>query len=311
MKKLFFFSLLFIYFSGNLSVFGQVDKEDRQKQNILSYNKVLNDWDLVIPIDQEFLDSTRREGVELIAFIIVNSNFWVLPAEVTDRGVELMHPSDFTIWEGREYSFCAFIFNYESGFLEHKTDWFEFFAPKLNLKLQWNINNQTLRTEGIMSASSLGMNLNYEESYFYTVEQDIDSILYGQENTFPVMKGMNLLGEKTFTEGMPPRKQFVGLAVRLDNDDGEPKLYGHILSTFLVEGFLVVTNNPVGVGPIMLYTYDNMPRQAIVYDSMGRYVDNPVLVSGEMYWLPTSTKSGVYYIRVPGIGTAEIVKIVR
>jgi hypothetical protein len=313
MQKLFFSIVLcfsFLFFSN--SVFGQNDKKEKP---IAPYDEKIGDWDIVIPIDSSLVFDD-----DIFIFIYVNGGPWRLPSEITERGVEMIHPSELFLWqkvEGEngagEYDFQAIFFDPRYPFpynIVHKTQSLSFSAPTLDLNLRWENMNYHLKAKTTIYFKNLDdFEINEEESYFYTIDVLSDSIIKGSEKKFPVnYRNYEFSGEKTMErDQIAIDKQYVAFSLRLDNDDGQAKLYGHVLSTFFVEGTTIVTNNPTGRGAVTFHSYDNQPRNAIVSNCMN-FIETTVIQSGEPYWLPNNTPSGLCLIFMEGFTTAKIVK---
>jgi len=301
MKSLTFFALLFVSFSFlffSNSAFGQMDKIDKK---IIPYDTEIGDWDILIPLPSNASPDTDYE-----IFIAVNG-VWYLPAQLTDRGIELIHPSELFLHEGVDYYFKAIFVN--SAGQVQQTEPLTLFAPDLEISLSWKVKNSDLKTEVEVSDTE-GFVANLEESYFSTIDDNTDSIIHGEYKKFPVtLKNDKFFGETHLQEeSIATEKQYLIFSLRLDNDDGQAKLYGNELSALLVKGDFKLTRNLIGQGSFTPFFGDNIPKKGYIVSMSGQVVRELTLQSDEAIWLE-DLPSGQYGLYIKGYITEKIVII--
>ncbi|MFA7285970.1 MAG: hypothetical protein WC011_03985 [Candidatus Paceibacterota bacterium] len=299
MKKLFFFVVIYVVsFSVSNSAFGQIDKMEKK---IIPYDFQIGDWDIAIPLPA---GKSLDENYEI--YLCVNGD-WCLPAKLTDKGIELIHPSELFLRENEEYYFKA-VFVDSTGQVQ-QTEPLTLLAPDLEISLSWKVKNSDLKTE-VSVSNTEGFVTNLEESYFSTIDDDTDSIIHGEYKKFPVtLKNDKFFGETHLQEeSIATEKQYLIFSLRLDNDDGQVKLYGNELSALLVKGDFKLTRNLIGQGSFTPFFGDNIPKKGYIVSMSGQVVRELTLQSDEAIWLE-DLPSGQYGLYIEGYPTKKIVKI--
>jgi len=301
MKSLTFIVLSFLFFCFSNSAFGQMDKLEKK---IIPYDSQIGDWDIVIPLPTDLV----TEEIYDIS-ISVSGGTFELPAQITEKGFELIHPSELYLNDGIGYYFTA-TYHDESG-QKQETAPLSMCAPTLDVYFGWTALDYKLSTKVLVSDIN-DFTPNMDNSYFYTIDVLRDSIMEGTNKNFDARYwNSEFIGEKTIsTKDIAIDMQYVGFLLRLDNDDGQVRLRGNYLSAFMVEGFFVITHNLTGRGAITPYMFDNKPRTATIIYETGAKVQDVIFQSDEPYWPPEGSPSGKYFAEIrKGFTTGQFMKI--
>jgi len=299
MQKLFFSIVLFVsFFCFSNFTFGQIEKMEKK---FISYNSSIGDWDIIIPLPPSVIPNQNYE-----MYLCVNGG-WCHPAEYTKKGIELIHPSDLFLWEGVDYYFKA-LFVDETGQVQ-QTEPLTMYAPDLEISLNWKVKNSDLDTE-VSVLGTEGFTPNLVESYFSTIDDDFDSIIHGEYKKFPVsFRDEKFFGHKFLkAEEIATEKQYVTFSLRLDNDDGQERLYAHELSALLIEGHFKIIHNLTGRGAFTPFFEDNIPKEGYILSMNGQIIQKIVLQSDEPVWLE-GFASGQYLLYVKDYKPQKIIKI--
>ncbi len=278
----------------------------KEEIKIISYNPEIGDWDILIPIPPDVKFDRSYDPV-----IVINT-VWELPAEFTERGIELLHPSELFLRSGVEYSFSAIFVKIEGGYrFVDKSPPISMRAPQVSLEMNYHFEKDNLKTEAEYFAEVEGLELSESASYFWIIDNNTDSIIYGEGQIIEIdqISGNRISGEKEITRD--ENKKFLTCSVGLENQFGEVKLYASEIKSLLFkkndEGFYV--KNLFGVGAIIPYWNDGELRNGYVFDMNGNCVKQFSVLSGEPLWLDVPV--GAYAFHVEGIGSQKIIKASR
>lgn len=298
--KTFFFSFLVFFFSFFSLSFAQISNKEKP---IVPYNKEIGDWDIIIPIPMGI-----KPNLDFEPFILVNNN-WKLPAEFTENGIELIHPSELFLWSELDYFFKAvFVDEY---FNIQESPPITFWAPSVEIKINYHFSDSEnlLQTEAEFFVNNDLFFVSKEGSYFSIVENNTDSIIRGDRLKIPIkeIKKNRFFGEDINFSS--EKNNFLSCIVTLSNEYNEEKLRALEIKSlvFTKNNQGLIVKNLTGRGAITPYWNDSEIRKGFIFDMNGNCIKQLSVLSGEPLWLD-NIPVGIYVFYVEDVGQGKIVK---
>lgn len=298
------FVFLFSFFFSFNFAFGQ---EKMEEKRYIPYNVEIGDWDIVFP-----LPDSVNVAPEYGAKIVIITGIWEeFPAEITERGVEFVHPTEIWFHQGWDYAFRTIVYDQDGrGYLSEV----EFiYAPSFEAVLQYRLSGNTLDLE-IRFENDLGLTPSLENSEFSIVPLSSDSIIHEryESKMFDFSTSQKLVGMTELYESSVKQK-IISYFVTMENQFGVPRLWDVDAKLMLAgvekRGFKIM-HNLTGVGAITPYFDNNEPKNGFIVSSDGRVVKKILVQSGEAFWPGVEVPAGMYYLHVPEIGTEPFIKAI-
>jgi hypothetical protein len=299
--KTFLLSFVVFFFSFLSFSFAQIDDKEIE---IVSFDYEKGEWDIVFSLPEGVKPYKGYDPV-----IIVNT-VWELPAEFTKRGIELSNSSGLFLRSGEIYSFTALFYKEEGDYLYIEESPPRFMkAPEVDLLLNYHFENDNLKTEAKYFVGLEGLSFSELESYFWLVDNDTDSIIYGEGEVIEIseVNQNKFFGEKEISNNQ--MKKFLTCSASFENQFGEVKLRSSEIKSLLLKendkGFVV--KNVIGEGAVFPYWNDGETRNGYIFDMSGNCVKQLIVLSGEPLWF--ETPAGMYVLNIEGLGSQKIIKV--